>query len=78
MSGFYRRTTPKVTGGKVQKKNLHAPTPNYWNTVQSVPAIDKERPGRGYRHLLTKKDILEFIEIVPEWDELSTGLDAVL
>ena len=78
MSGFYRRTTPKVTGGKVQKKNRHAPTPNYWNTVQSVPAIDKERPGRGYRHLLTKKDILEFIEIVPEWDELSTGLDAVL
>ena len=24
--------------------------------------IDKERPGRGYRHLLTKKDILEFID----------------
>jgi hypothetical protein len=78
MSGFYRRATPKVTGGKVQKKNRHALTPNYWNTVQRVPVIDKERPGRGYRHLLTKKDILEFIEIVPEWDELSTGLNAVL
>lgn len=78
MSGFNRRTTPKVTDGKVQKKNRHAPTSNYWNTLQRVPAIDKERPGRGYRHLLTKKDILEFIEIVPEWNELSTGLDAVL
>jgi hypothetical protein len=78
MPGYYRRTTPKVSDGRVQKKNRHALTPNYWNTYQKVPVIDKERPGRNYRHLLNKKDILEFIEIVPEWNELSKGLDAVL
>lgn len=78
MSGFYRRTAPKVTDGKVQKKNRHTPTPNYWNAPQRVPVIDKERSGRGYRHLLSRRHILEFIEIVPEWNELSIGLDAVL
>lgn len=78
MPGYYRRTAPKVIDGQVQKKNRHALTPNYWNTRQKVPVIDKERPGRNYRHLLTKKDILEFIEIIPEWNELSKGLDAVL
>ena len=78
MPGYYRRTAPKVIDGRVQKKNRHELTPNYWNTYQKVPVIDKERPGRNYRHLLTKKDILEFIEIIPEWNELSTGLDAVL
>jgi hypothetical protein len=78
MSGYYRLTTPKVTDGKVQKKNRHTLTPTYWNTRQRIPVIDKERPGRGYRHLLNRKHILEFIEIVPEWNGLSTGLDAIL
>ncbi len=37
MTRFNRRTTPKVTDGRVQKKNRHAPTPTYWNTHQKVP-----------------------------------------
>ena len=78
MSVFKRRTAPKVMGGRVLRKNRHKPTANYWNTRQKVPVIDKERCGHGYRHLLRKKDILEFIEIIPDWNELATGLDAVL
>lgn len=78
MRGFNRRTAPKVIGGGVLRKNRHTPTSNYWNTRQTVPAIDKERCGHGYRHLLRKKAILEFIEIIPDWNELSSGLDAVL
>ena len=78
MTRFNRRTTPKVTDGRVQKKNRHAPTPTYWNTHPRVPVIDKERPGRGYRHLLRKNDVVEVIGMIPDWDELAIGLDAVL
>jgi hypothetical protein len=73
-----RKTNPKVVDGKVQKKNRTEPTPSYWNTSQDIPAIDRERPGSGYKHLLKKRDIVDFISILPDWEELSKGLDAVL
>ena len=78
MARFNRRISPKVISGAVQERNRTAPTPTYWNTDQKVPVIDKERPGRGYRHLLRKKDIFDFIEILPHWDDLAVGLNAVL
>ena len=78
MRRFNRKTDPKVIGGLVQKKNNWALTPDYYNTRQSVPVIDRRRPGRGYRHLLRQRDVLDFIGILPEWDELSAGLDAVV
>lgn len=59
-------------------KNHHKPTPNYWNTVQEMPITDKERAGRGYKHLLSRSDIHGFIEIVPAWDHLAKGLNAIL
>jgi len=73
-----KKVTPKVVDGTVRKKNRHALTPTYWNTKQSIPVIDKEDPGPGYKHFLTKKDILEFIEIIPDWGELSIGLNGIL
>jgi hypothetical protein len=78
MPQYNRKTTPKVKGGAVQKKNRHGLTPNYWNTPQNVPAIDKERPGPGHKHYLKKNHIIDFISILPEWEEISKGLDAVL
>lgn len=73
-----RKTTPKVVGGKVQRKNRAARTPNYYNTPQDVPIIDRRRPGAGHRHVLRKKDLVDFISILPDWDELSKGLNAVV
>ena len=73
-----RKTTPKVKSGRVCKKHNHKLTPHYWQTPQKLPVLDRERPGKGYRHLLRKKDIINFISILPDWDELSVGLDAVL
>lgn len=78
MPRFNRKVTPKVKGGKVQKKNSYQVTPTYWNTYQEVPVIDRERPGPGYKHFLRKNDILDFICILPDWEQLSSGLDAVL
>jgi len=73
-----RKTTPKVKDGRVQKKNRHDQTPNYWNTRQSTLQIDIENPGRGYKHFLKKRDIIQFLEILPHWEEIKTEFDAVL
>jgi len=78
MKRIQRKTAPKVRDGSVQKKNRHAPTPSYWNTRQIVPVIDKERPGRGHKHYLRKEHLARFIHMLPDWDELAKGLDAVI
>jgi hypothetical protein len=78
MRRIRRKTAMKVVNGAVQRKNRHAPTPNYYNTPQIIPAIDRERPGPGHRHVLKKRDIVDFISILPDWDELSKGLNAIL
>lgn len=73
-----RKVTPKVVAGRVQKKNSHAVTFNYWDHDPGYPVIDRQRPGEGHRHLLTKADIQKFIDILPDWDELSKGLQAIV
>ena len=73
-----RRTTPKVMQGRVLRKNRTEPTPTYWSQKQAVPVIDKERPGAGHRHLLRKADVEKFITLIPNWGELSKGLNAIL
>ncbi len=73
-----RKTTPKVKNGKVQKKNRHEPTENYWNTRQDELQIDIEKPGKGYKHFLKKRDIIKFLQLLPNWEELNVELDAVI
>lgn len=78
MRVIHRKTTPKVVGGKPVRKNRWGLTPNYRNTEQLVPAIDRQRPGQGYRHVLLKRDIERFIKILPDWKQLSVGLNAIV
>lgn len=78
MRRFTRKTDPKVIGGLVQKKNNWALTADYYNTEQKIPIIDRRRPGKGYRHILKQRDVLDFIDILPDWSELSIGLNAVV
>jgi len=73
-----RKTTPRVRAGRVQKKNNWEETPNYYNTAQKIPLVDRRRPGPGYRHVLKQRDIHAFIDILPDWQELSKGLDAIV
>ncbi|HEY3782622.1 MAG TPA: hypothetical protein VGL56_16180 [Fimbriimonadaceae bacterium] len=73
-----RKVTPKVVSGKVQKKSSHEPTFNYWDHDRGYPVIDRQRPGEGHRHLLTKSDIQKFIDLLPDWPELSKGLKAIV
>ena len=73
-----RKTSPRVIGGLVQKKNNWATTADYYNTAQRQPVIDRRRPGKGFRHLLKQKDVLDFISILPDWNELSLGLNGIV
>jgi hypothetical protein len=78
MARFNRKSAPRVKAGRVQVQNNWKLTPNYYNSEQHFPAINRKRPGAGYRHLLRKKDLVKFIGILPDWNELSRGLNGIV
>ena len=73
-----RKVTPKVKDGRVQKKHRHDITSNYWDFRQDSLQIDIESPGKGYKHFLKKRDIIRFLELLPNWKEIDIELDAIL
>jgi len=68
---FNRRTATKVKDGRVQRKNRHRPTGH------NGYVVDRESPGRGFRHVVTKQDVHSFIELVPEWERFSERLERI-
>ena len=78
MSGICRKIKPKLKLGKENKRNRIALSRKYENIEKGVLIIDKDEAGYGYKHLLDKQEILKFVEIIPEWEKLSEGLNIVL
>jgi hypothetical protein len=72
-----RKANPRVIDGRVQKKNNATTTHNYYDHKEPELVIDRRRPGPGARHLLKIEDIRRFIEIIPQWETLSHGIDAI-
>jgi hypothetical protein len=68
----------KVRNGKVMRKNRIDLSNHYSQVRQARPVIDRLRPGKGYKHYLTISDVRRFIGILPDWGELSIGLDAIV
>lgn len=73
MYSCQRKTAPRVVGGRVLRKNNHELT-----TAFDRPFVTRERPGRGYKHVLAQRDVHAFLEILPGWRELSRGLSAIV
>jgi hypothetical protein len=69
---FNRRTATKVKDGRVQRKNRHRPT----GRIGYV--LDRESPGRGFCHVVSKDDVRAFIDIIPDWDQLSERLERIV
>ena len=69
---FNRRTATKVKGGCVQRKNRRRPTGH------DGYVLDRESPGRGFRHVVTKRDVQAFIDIIPEWQRFSERLERII
>jgi hypothetical protein len=73
-----RRTTPKVKDGRVQKKNNWSPDRgDYFVVPQSEIRLERTGPGAGYRHLLTLAQLRRAVALLPDWDEVAVGLDAI-
>ncbi len=73
-----RKTGTKVRDGRVARKNRTELSNHYSQVRQFETVIDRLRPGDGYRHFLTIADVRKFIDILPDWEELSHGLDAII
>lgn len=71
-SSFNRRTATKVKDGRVQKKNPKLPT------GLGGYVLDRESPGRGFRHVVSKRDLQAFTEIIPEWHKFSQRLERIV
>ena len=79
MRGNQRKSTPQVIRGEVCKKNNWSPSENRYDAPRSREiVVDRERPGEGYRHVLTKKDVQDFIALLPDWDNLAVGMNAIV
>lgn len=64
-----RKTAPGVRGGKVLKKNRHAPTRENSLRVGRLK-------GNG-RHVIRLDDVWKFIRLLPHWKRVSADLDVV-
>jgi hypothetical protein len=73
-----RKTSTKVRDGKVCRKNRTELSNHYSQICQTQTVIDRLRPVDGFRHYLTIADVKRFIAILPDWDQLSVGLDAII
>src|SRR5258708_3200879 len=78
MFTYPRRTTPRVRNGRTQRQNYPPPTPPCYTIEQPSPVIDRLRPGRGYRHLVGKLALRRFTALVPQWNDLSVGLNVLI
>src|SRR5262245_43349342 len=78
MARFHRKTAPGVRDGRVRKKNNWQRSPCIYRDPQPRLVIDRRPPGPGYRHLLLKRDIERFVNLIPDWDRLAVGLDVIV
>ena len=77
MRNHPRRTGTKVCDGRVRHKNNWGHSPTVFTTTAEL-RVCREKPGRGYRHLLRQEDVRRFLGLLPDWEELSRGLRAVV
>ncbi len=71
-TGFNRRTAPKVKDGRVQRKNRHRPTGH------DGYVLDREPPRAGFRHVVSKRDVQAFVELIPGWHRHSERLERIV
>ena len=71
-ASFNRRTATKVVNGATRNKNRVTPT------THRGYVIDRQQPGAGYRHVVSKRDLQAFFDLIPDWPSLSHRLERVV
>ncbi len=75
----HRRTATKVQGGHVlRKNNWKLAKGDAYRVDQAAVRVVRRRPGPGHRHVLGVRDVERFLALLPEWDELSRDLHAIV
>jgi hypothetical protein len=75
---MYRKTAMKVQGGRPLRKNNWKPDRhNYWSWSQDEIRLDKLAPGPGYRHVVRIDQLRTVIHMLPDWEDVAIGLDAI-
>ena len=75
----HRRSAMRVRDGRVLKKNNWRLDPgDYRALAQDEIRLDRRRPPEGCRHLITIGQLRSFIALLPDWDEVAIGLDAIV
>src|SRR4051794_41840129 len=73
-----RKSAMRVRDGRVAKKNNWTPDHgDYYARSQSEIRIERTHPGPGYRHVVTVGQLRQFIELLPDWDEVAGGVGGV-
>ena len=68
----------RVRDGRVAKKNSWSPdTGDYYALPQSEIRIERTDPGRGYRHVVNVAQLRCFLGMLPDWEDLAIGLEAI-
>jgi hypothetical protein len=76
---MHRRTAMRVRNGRVLKKNnWRLDAGDYHALPQAEIRLDRRRPPEGSRHLITIAELRRFVELLPDWDEVAVGLDAIV
>jgi hypothetical protein len=68
------KTTPRVKDGRVQRKNHRDVSWREPGPIEIRVCV----PGPGYRHVVTREQLEHFVELIPDWSEISRGLDALV
>ncbi len=73
MNRLYKRKSAfKVARGHVEGAD------NRTKSATLGYTIDSKRPGRGFRHVVRKRDIHDFTDMIPGWDDLSVGIESII
>lgn len=68
---YYRNKRPSVHSGRaIDQGGYDYPEGEFM--------VDRKRAMPGFKHLLNEKDVYRFISLIPNWDELSEGLNVVI
>ncbi|MDQ6779066.1 MAG: hypothetical protein M3256_25245 [Actinomycetota bacterium] len=73
-----RKNKLTVKKGRVGKTQNWRSTPGAEVLAGTDVVFERRRPGKGYRHVLNKTDIERFIALLPDWEEVSHGLEAIV
>jgi hypothetical protein len=74
-----RRSAMRVRDGRVLKKNnWRLDASDYRTLRQDEIRLDRRRPPPGSRHLITIGQLRTFVELLPDWDEVAIGLEAIV